>query len=278
MILFVFLLLPHLSLSEVGQDFSLCNQFFLSNSPPQFTPALSSSAHICQCLWDNNGKKIYLCATLYNTTWRIPIYSAYVFKSPNIGRCDAWFIEPQLDDRNAVPCMRDGGPTNGNNQAVNSDDVGSNYDKGHLYPVRHTNNHLSMLATSTLTNAAPQDLTFNRGQWSTHEKDVIVDLQSCDEAYVVTGVVPDTNKKIPTNNPRVTVSKYYWRATCCKQGSTFIGKGYFGPDNNGKVQSLPITGPTGLQQKLINDYQVMSIIIFPVLPPGHKRPLTGGCN
>ncbi|RXN03344.1 endonuclease domain-containing 1 -like protein [Labeo rohita] len=185
--------------------------------------------------------------------WRIPIYSAYVFKSPNIGRCDPWFIEPQLDDRNAEPYMRDGRPTNGNNQAVNSDYEKSNYDRGHLYPVQHTNNHLSMLATSTLTNAAPQDLTFNRGQWNTHEKAVIDDLQSCDEAYVVTGVVPDTNLRIPTNNPRVTVSKYYWRATCCKQGKTFIGKGYFGPDNNGKVQSLSITD---LQQKLIKDYHV----------------------
>ncbi|KAI2645547.1 Endonuclease domain-containing 1 protein [Labeo rohita] len=253
--LFVFLLLPHLSLSEVGQNFNKCKQFFLSNSPPQFTPALSSSAHICQCLWDNNDKPIYLYATLYNTAWRIPIYSAYVLKSPHMGRCDAWFIEPQLDSINE-PCMRAEGPNNGNKQAVNSDYEKSNYDKGHLYPVQHTNNHLSMLATSTLTNAAPQDLTFNRGQWSKHETAVILDLQSCDEAYVVTGVVPDTNKGIPTNNPRVTVSKYYWRATCCKQGSTFIGKGYFGPDNNGKVQSLPITGPTGLQQKLINDYQV----------------------
>ncbi|RXN11628.1 hypothetical protein ROHU_010526 [Labeo rohita] len=251
--LFVFLLLPYLSLSEVGRDFNKCKQFFLSNSPPQFTPALSSSQHICQCLWDNNDKPIYLYATLYNTVWRIPIYSVYVLKSSNIGRCDAWFIEPQLDNTNAVPCMRAEGPqnTNGNNQAVNSDYVGSNYDKGHLYPVQHTNNHLSMLATSTLTNAAPQDLTFNRGQWSKHEKDVILDLQSCNESYVVTGVVPDTNIRIPTNNPRVTVSKYYWRATCCKQGSTFIGKGYFGPDNNGKVQSLSITD---LQQKLIKDY------------------------
>ncbi|XP_050959829.1 endonuclease domain-containing 1 protein-like [Labeo rohita] len=211
-------------------------------------------------------KKICLYATLYNTAWRIPIYSAYVFKSPNIGRGDAWFIEPQLDSINE-PCMRAEGPNNGNNQAVNSDCVGSNYDKGHLYPVQHTNNHLSMLATSTLTNAAPQNLNFNRGQWSTHEKAVILDLQSCDEAYVVTGVVPDINLRIPTNNPRVTVSKYYWRATCCKKGQTFRGKGYFGPDNNGKVQSLPITGPTGLQQKLINDYQVTGIIIFP-----------GGCN
>ncbi|RXN09841.1 endonuclease domain-containing 1 -like protein [Labeo rohita] len=210
---------------------------------------------------------------VWMSAWRIPIYSAYVLKSPNIGRCDAWFIEPQLDNTNAVPCMRAEGPqnTNGNKQAVNSDYEKSNYGKGHLYPVQHTNNHLSMLATSTLTNAAPQDLTFNRGQWSKHEKDVILDLQSCNESYVVTGVVPDTNIRIPTNNPRVTVSKYYWRATCCKQGSTFIGKGYFGPDNNGKVQSLSITD---LQQKLIKDYHVTGIIIFPVSPPGHKRPLT----
>ncbi len=81
-----------------------------------------------------------------------------------------------------------------------------------------------MLATSTLTNAAPQNSDFNRNAWLRHEKAVIEDLKSCDVAYVVTGVVPDTNHKI---NNRVTVSKYYWRATCCLEGDDeYIGKGY----------------------------------------------------
>lgn len=95
--LLVFLLLPYLSLSEVFQDFNQCSQFFLSNDPPQFTPPAGVSVkHICQCLWDDSDQKIYLYATLYSTTWRIPIYSAYVFGSQNVGRCDLWYIEPQV--------------------------------------------------------------------------------------------------------------------------------------------------------------------------------------
>ncbi|KAI2647609.1 Endonuclease domain-containing 1 protein [Labeo rohita] len=95
----VFLLLPYLSLSEVVSNFDICNQFFLNEDPPQFTPSGSSPPnevkHICQCLWDDSDEQKILYATLYSTTWKIPIYSAYVFGSPNIGRCDVWYIEPQ---------------------------------------------------------------------------------------------------------------------------------------------------------------------------------------
>ncbi|KAL0187584.1 hypothetical protein M9458_014683, partial [Cirrhinus mrigala] len=121
----------------------------------------------------------------------------------------------------------------GTNQAVNSDYENSGYNKGHLYPVLHTDNHLSMLATSTLTNAAPQNSDFNQNAWLQHERAVIKDLESCvGKAYVVTGVVPDT--KAPQMSKKVTVSKYYWRATCCQKNNQYIGKGYYGPDNNGK--------------------------------------------
>lgn len=147
----------------------------------------------------------------------------------------------------------------GPNQALNSDYKNSGYDRGHLYPVLHTYNHLSMLATSTLTNAALQKSTFNRNAWLRHEKAVIEDLKSCDkEAYVVTGVVPDTKVKI---NNRVTVSKYYWRATCCLKGGQYIGKGYCGPNKQDKVQELTIQE---LNKKLQEFYKVKSpISIFP---------------
>ncbi len=149
------------------------------------------------------------------------------------------------------------------NQAVNSDYAKSGYDRGHLYPVLHTDNHLSMLATSTLTNAAPQDKCFNRVTWLEHEEAVIEDLKLCDEeAYVVTGVVPDPTLTIKNG---VTVSKYYWRATCCLKGDQYIGKGYYGPDNNGKVKELTIKD---LQTELNGFYKIQSKIqIFPRIPP-----------
>ncbi|XP_077103284.1 endonuclease domain-containing 1 protein-like [Siphateles boraxobius] len=259
--LLVFLLLPCLSLSDVSQGFAKCSRFFLNNDPPQFTPEWGNTVQeICQCVWynDNNNNKqiMYLYATLYNTDWRIPIYSAYMFNGrKSVGRCNPWYIEPQLDDPNAEPCMAPNGRKTRNNQAVNSDYVGQDpnkpsYDRGHLYPVQHTYDPLSMLATSTLTNAAPQDSEFNRVQWNNHEKNVIGDLEDCDKAYMVIGVVPDHSK--PKLNNRVTVSKYYWRATCCVKNGVYTGQGYFGPDNNNRVQQLSITA---LQTQLAKDYK-----------------------
>ncbi|XP_067293063.1 endonuclease domain-containing 1 protein-like [Pseudorasbora parva] len=270
--LLLFLLLPCLALSEVGKDFSECSQlgFFLNKEPPRFTPSLSSTKHICQCLWDDYGQQMYLYATLYNTDWKIPVYSAYVFGSASTGRCDPWYIEPQLYKADADPCMAPQGRNKdiGVNQALNRDYDNSGYDRGHLYPVQHTNNHISMLATSTLTNAAPQNSGFNQGAWKVHEAAVITDLKKRDkgtDAYVVTGVVPDPNKKIPNNNPRVAVSKYYWRATCCQKNGVPTGQGYFGPDNNDKVQALSIAA---LQNKLAIDYKVNEVVIFPGVPSG----------
>ncbi|XDV52318.1 hypothetical protein PO909_021060 [Leuciscus waleckii] len=265
--LLVFLLLPCLSLSEVVKvpGFGECIQFFMNKDPPRFTPQWGNSVKkICQCVWDENDDQKYLYATLYNTDWKIPIYSAYVFKkSISVGRCDPWYIEPQLDG-DAEPCMAPKGRKTLTYQAVNRDYDKSGYDKGHLYPVQHTYDHISMLATSTLTNAAPQNPDFNRDQWKKHEKAVIDDLKTCNSvAYVVTGVVPDHNK--PKLKNRVTVSKYYWRATCCKKNGVYTGKGYFGPDQNNVVQTLSITG---LQTLLAIEYGV-DIVIFP--------GLLGGC-
>ncbi|XP_077101550.1 endonuclease domain-containing 1 protein-like [Siphateles boraxobius] len=278
--LLVFLLLPCLSLSELSQGFAKCSRFFLNNDPPQFTPQWANTVQeICQCVWynDNNNNKqiMYLYATLYNRDWRIPIYSAYVFYgSVTVGRCDAWYIEPQLDG-DPEQCMAPKGRKTINNQAVNSDYDNSNYDRGHLYPVQHTHDPLSMLATSTLTNAAPQDSAFNRVQWKNHERNVINDLASCVSLpYVVTGIVPDTNK--PKLKLNVNFSKYYWRATCCLKNGVYTGQGYYGPDSSNVVQTLSIKA---LQTQLAKDYNVNSVIIFPTLPTptGAKRPRTGGC-
>ncbi|XP_059375186.1 endonuclease domain-containing 1 protein-like [Carassius carassius] len=254
------------ALSEVvDNNFSKCKEFFLNNAPPVFTPPVGGSVKsICQCLWDDNDEQIYLYATLYSTTWKIPVYSAYVFReSKNIGRCDPWYTEPQLDG-DSEPCMRPEGYSKniGINQAVKSDYKKSKvYDRGHLYPVLHTDNHLSMLATSTLTNVAPQDSDFNKNAWLGHERSVPEDLKSCVKAYVVTGVVPNTQT---TMNNRVYVSQYYWRATCCLKNNHYRGKGYFGPDNKGQVEVLTINE---LQNKLSCFHRIQKIQIFPSLPP-----------
>uniref|UniRef100_A0A8C2AY48 Endonuclease domain-containing 1 protein-like n=1 Tax=Cyprinus carpio TaxID=7962 RepID=A0A8C2AY48_CYPCA len=253
------------TLSKIADNnFSECKKF-LNNVPPDFTaPAGVSVVAICHCVWDDNDEQIHLYATLYSTTWKIPVYSAYVFGSPNIRKCDTWYIESQLDG-DPEPCMRPKGYGTeiGKNQAVNKDYHEKGYDKGHLYPVLQTSNHLSMLATSTLTNAALQKSTFNRNAWLRHEKAVIEDLKFCDKvAYVVTGVVPDTKVKI--NNNRVTVSKYYWRATCCLKGGQYTGKGYYGPNEQDKLQEFykvksPISiFPAQISLKLNREHEQLS--------------------
>ncbi len=88
------------TLSEVvDNNFSKCKQFFLNNAPPDFTPPKDVSVKpICQCLWDEKDLQHYLYATLYSTTWKIPVYSAYVFRqSISVGRRDRWYIEPQVN-------------------------------------------------------------------------------------------------------------------------------------------------------------------------------------
>ncbi|XP_039512657.1 endonuclease domain-containing 1 protein-like [Pimephales promelas] len=282
--LLVFLLLPCLSLGKVSPGFGNCTEFFLNKDPPEFTPQWGTTVEkICQCVRHDKKKITYHYATLYNTDWKIPIYSAYVFHGyASVARVDRWYIEPQLDGH-TEECMAPKQLKTINNQAVKSDYevsymLGNEeicYDKGHLYPVQHTHDEFSMLATSTLTNAAPQNSCFNQRKWNQHEKVVIKDLESCSNAYVVTGVVPDLTK--PKLNNKVPVSMYYWRATCCLKNSVYTGKGYFGPDNNNKVKQLSIKD---LQNQLAKDYNVTKVVIFPSLPtpPGSKRPLVNvGC-
>lgn len=117
---------------------------------------------------------------------------------------------------------------------MNTDYEGSGFDKGHLFPIYHTHGRDTMLATSTLTNAAPQDRSFNRGQWMKHEMGVVTLVKNCGLVHSVTGVVP-RNQVI---NNRVRVAQYYWRAICCSGGGGPRGSwGFIGPDNNGRVQN-----------------------------------------
>ncbi|XP_021472808.2 endonuclease domain-containing 1 protein-like [Oncorhynchus mykiss] len=194
---------------------------------------------ICQCLMDQKNQVIYYYATLYDTNNKIPVYSAYTLQHSTVSRENPWYVEPQLDGGRDL-CMGAQKPSTinwGQHQALNSDYWGPVYDKGHLYPVYHTSTYLSMLATSTLTNAAPQGSSFNRGGWKTHERNLVSLLQKCSKVYVVTGVVPDN---IAIGNG-VRVAKFYWSAYCCVIiNGIKESKGYVGPDNNDIVLTLTV--------------------------------------
>ena len=128
-------------------------------------------------------------------------------------------------------------PPRGNNQALN-EDYSIPYDKGHLVPVRHWNAQRCSDATFTLTNAAPQYFSFNRGQWSRQEGIVSNDLtNNClnrgFHAYVVTGVVPgNTNMK-----GRVNIPSRFWSAYCCVDNNNVqqLSGAFYGNNDNSKT-------------------------------------------
>uniref|UniRef100_A0A667Z5P0 Uncharacterized protein n=1 Tax=Myripristis murdjan TaxID=586833 RepID=A0A667Z5P0_9TELE len=248
MFLIIFLVLfPVLSQGEVS-TFSRCAIFFFNGNPPTIFRNNNRYKQICQCLQSQPG---FYYATFYDTTNRIPVYSAYLFDHGNTNRSQSWKIEPEYNYYHYVSCclqldgfpgrcMRGGLRGIGQNQAKNTDYANpmtvNNYDKGHLYPVRHTSTEDKMKATFTLTNAAPQDRTFNRGHWSRHEENLVNILKACPQAFVVTGVVPGAQ----TINNRVRVAAFYWSAYCCNNNGQLTSDGFIGPDQNGRVQNMPV--------------------------------------
>lgn len=236
----VLLLLPlSLCLAEVVNDFTQsCPGFFATPndvvSPPTgFTG--DRFKRICQTL-----KNEAEFATFYDTTYRIPIYSAYSFTGlKKCVRTDKWYIEPQLENGKLGPNMDTESAVRKEvvdivNQSVNADYAESRYDRGHLAPVFHAASQSCSDATFTLTNAAPQNPSFNRGQWRRTESHMADSLKNyCINvglrAFVVTGVVPgpDTLKK----QGRVRIPSHFWTAFCCldnnnisKHSGAYIGE------------------------------------------------------
>ncbi|XP_035392085.1 endonuclease domain-containing 1 protein-like [Electrophorus electricus] len=256
---------------EVVLDFSKdCPQFFAKPngqvSPPTVFPG-NQYRQICQ---RQANQKMSEFATLYDTANRIPVYSAYEYvgRAP-CNRMDVWYIEPQLDDQNKGPDMQSDTsstlpkPPRGNNQALNEDYVNSGYDKGHLYSVFHTNKQSCADSTFTLTNAAPQNPPFNRGQWRKMESDVVEIFRSkCSQnrAYVVTGVVPSTgNTKILVKN-RVNVPSHFWSAYCCldNNNQSISSGGYLAPNSN----QMPTNVTVNILEQRLTKLYAINFVLF----------------
>ncbi|XP_062866668.1 endonuclease domain-containing 1 protein-like [Trichomycterus rosablanca] len=245
----VLLAISGCSAEVVEEFFASCDEFFadpygIASPPTRFYEP--QYKQICQTVNDS-----VQYATYYDTDNKIPMYSAYRFLGVN--NCEnksrsSWFIEPQLDqqngDRNMAPQGNVSRTIRGNNQALNEDYTGSGYHTGHLAPVSHTNTQICSDATFTLTNAAPQDPSFNSGQWRVTEKKVsdILSTKCLNKslsAYVVTGVVPG-NKKIKN---RVNVPSYFWTAYCCLDNDKKpqISGGFYGANVNEPVNNVSVS-------------------------------------
>ncbi|CAK6978127.1 endonuclease domain-containing 1 protein-like [Scomber scombrus] len=251
---FLLLALGYLATAEVVAFAGKCNKFFLKKQPPT-GPAGPQYREICQKR-DPAGN--YEFATLYDTSNKIPVYSAYKFQSNGgCSRDTSWYIEPQLDDPTKGPEMNTEGtvtePPRGDNQALNDDYHKSGYHRGHLVPVYHRNTKACLDATFTLTNAAPQSPKFNSGAWRVAEATVAKKLDTdClnkgFKAYIITGVVPG-NTDIKGNNPpnpgSVNVPDYFWSAYCCVDNNKVPVPSVFGAyhrkNDNSKIATTPTT-------------------------------------
>ncbi|XP_062866888.1 endonuclease domain-containing 1 protein-like [Trichomycterus rosablanca] len=253
--------------ADVVQDFTKnCSKFFanpdeIATPPTRFNEP--QYKQICQTL---NDSVEY--ATYYDTANRIPVYSAYRFEGFKncSGRQGLWYIEPQLDqedgDRNMAQKKTVPSKLRGKHQALNEDYKNSSYDRGHLIPLYYAKTRSCATATFTLTNAAPQNHTFNNDEWKKTEQKMgkILSTNCLNvglSAYVVTGVIPG-NEKI---NNRVNVPSYFWTSYCCLDNNNKpqISGGYYGANINNPVNNVSVSD---LEILLTNEYKKGQFQLF----------------
>lgn len=203
------------------QSVSDCAEFFLDGKPPQIPgvlvngqiPNRSRYKPICQTY---DGKRRFF--SLYDTTNKIPVFSAYVFrgnepgtKRPNI---HPWMTEPQLE-------INMKGPSDPLDSQANDSDYTNNKqdcDRGHLRPSSFGYSQADMNSTFTLTNAVPQKHTFNTGSWKIMEDCVkcfmnkhCTDNNNRVKGFLVTGAEPGKNRL----KGKINIPSMMWSAFCC---------------------------------------------------------------
>uniref|UniRef100_A0A8C2EN98 Endonuclease domain-containing 1 protein n=1 Tax=Cyprinus carpio TaxID=7962 RepID=A0A8C2EN98_CYPCA len=244
--------------AEVVREFrEKCADIFANGASPTILHG-HQYKQICQTL----KKKVYY-ATLYDTDNKIPVYSAYKFnKAIRCQRKHVWCIEPQLDNPGEGPNMVPDHSRQSSNQAVSDDYKQSSFDRGHLAPVYLASSQDCADATFTLTNAAPQNLYFNRGQWRILEEEIAKELtKRClskkNTAYIVTGVVPGKDKL----KGKLNVPSHFWTAYCCLDHNKEcqISRGFIGKNRNFTPINITVNE---LERSLENLYKFKSFQLF----------------
>ncbi|XP_067217773.1 endonuclease domain-containing 1 protein-like [Chanodichthys erythropterus] len=233
-------------MTKVVDSFNKCSQFFFFNKPPVIPGILENSVSrnnnryklICQ-----KYEKAYRFATLYDTTNRIPVFSAYkytgkgVFKRPDM----EWMTESELDPPVAemtVPCL---------NQAISADYCNNCYElnRGHLFPCCHAADSKTAESTFTLTNVVPQKISFNAGSWKRMEDETKEIMDTCKNnnnkvlAHVLTGAIPGNNKM----KEKVNIPSYMWMAFCCYNSTenAWVSQAYWAPNEEEKPKEKTIS-------------------------------------
>ncbi|XP_064787003.1 endonuclease domain-containing 1 protein-like [Oncorhynchus masou masou] len=252
-------------------DVSDCETFFLDGTTPNL-PGIFVGGMVHNQGQNQNRYKlicqkynnIYRFATLYDTTNRIPVFSAYTFSGKVVGRPkQSWMIEPQLENINDQRDMKVDNKAV-TNQAVDTDYKKNNLDldRGHLFPCSYAPDDDAKRSTFTLTNAVPQKRSFNQRSWAKMECKVRKALEvHCKDnnnkikAYVVTGAVPSSNKL----NDRVNIPDLMWTAFCCFDNKLkdWVTQAHWGENQNeDKGKTLTPVTLGALEDKLNQIYSV----------------------
>ncbi|XP_064881275.1 endonuclease domain-containing 1 protein-like [Oncorhynchus nerka] len=272
-------------------DVPQCQKFFLEGKTPNLPDILVDGIvkdqnrykPICQ-LFNN----IYRFATLYDTTNRIPVFSAYTFSGRPTDcrpKHQPWMMEPQLNGENNSPEMQNSGrKIEYQHQAGNDDYINSTQKKGvnrgHLFPCSHAHDLDTQKSTFTLTNIVPQVVSFNNGSWREMEEHVREKLETdCInnnrkiKAYVVTGAVPSDNNKL---NNRVNIPGLMWTAYCCYNNNLrkWVARAHWGQNQKeGKGKTLPSETLADLYNMLNPNYPG-GVQVFPEQCPTGVKPTT----
>ncbi|XP_071234815.1 endonuclease domain-containing 1 protein-like isoform X1 [Salvelinus alpinus] len=282
------------ALSHVVNKFSdvpQCKNFFMQGTTPNLPGILYDG------IFKNEGRYKPICqkynnayrfATLYDTTNRIPVFSAYTFTGYTTGRPDdPWMIEPQLEEKNNSPEMQKIGVVQYKNQADNND-YGHGQDptdykgvnRGHLFPNSHAHDLETQESTFTLTNIVPQVVSFNGGSWNEMEKKVREKLETdCInnngkiEAYVVTGAVP--SKKNTLNN-RVNIPELLWTAFCCynDKKKEWMAEAHWGRNQKEDEGKTLKPETLGALEEMLKKYHTDGTKVFPEDCPRGPKPTT----
>ncbi|XP_026224905.1 endonuclease domain-containing 1 protein-like [Anabas testudineus] len=264
--------------TKVVNEMSECEGFLLDETPPQVTGILENSRIlnqnrykiICQ-KFDNNKRFV----TLYDTTNKIPVFSAYKYRGAEAGGRPStpWKIEPQLEGPGGGEYMTESRKDVYQHQASDNDYKNQDvYDRGHLFPSSYGFDKSDKVSTFTLTNVVPQVKSFNQGSWSRMEQelkktmdDLCYNNNDKVEAYVVTGAQPSQGNKLKN---RVNVPSMLWTALCCysNKNKKWIAEAYLRDNVADKAKDERVDKKT-LQE--LYDKLNKKLVVF----PGSKCPL-----
>ncbi|KAF7231513.1 endonuclease domain-containing 1 protein isoform X1 [Nothobranchius furzeri] len=217
--------------TRVVTSLQACHNFFCQQTPPNIPGILAHGNIINQNRYKpicQTFENTVTFVTLYDTTNKIPVFSAYKYTQYATGRPrDIWMIEPQLENLHSGNNMEI--PERNKSyqfQATPDDyDTSQNYQKGHLLPNSFGSNMNVKQSTFTLTNAVPQVDKFNTVAWRIIERDLksymgnyCVNNNDQIEAYVVIGAQPGTDNKFL--NGKIKIPSILWSAFCCYSKST----------------------------------------------------------